>query len=77
MILTFTKTRQNIEIKDTPIPYQRQVDHGLTQLFLSVRVFNVVRLVDYINQMLRFCDTPEHLADAGSQLPTITDVHPS
>ena len=77
MILTFTKTRQNIEIKDTPIPRQRQVDHGLTQLFLSIRIFNVVSLVDNINQMLGFCDTPEHLANAGSQLPTVTDVHPS
>ena len=47
------------------------MDHGLSQLGLLVRMFDEVGLVDDIDQVVRFYDTPEHLIEAEAQLPLV------
>ena len=53
----------------TPIARPSEMDHGLPQLGLSGRMFDEIDLIDYIDQVLRFGDAPEHLIDAHAQLP--------
>ena len=45
--------------------------HRLAQLGLFVRMFDEVRLVDYIHQMARFRDSPEDAVDTEAQLPLV------
>lgn len=73
---SFTKPYEEIEIQNTPIPPQGQIDHGLPEFFLTIRVFKIVSLIDYIDEMLGFCYSPENLAHTCAQLPAISDMNP-
>ena len=60
----FAEAGQDEEAEVAPVAQQVQVGHGLAQLVFRVDVLDQVGLVDDIDQMARFGDAPEDLADA-------------
>ena len=62
---------QHVQIQDAPIPLQREIHHGLAELFLIVDVLDCIALVDDVDQMHRLRRAPEHLANTRHERPAI------
>ena len=74
--ISFTKPGQQIEIQHPPIPKQREIDHRLTKLLLSIRIFNIVCLIDNVHQVPGFRNAPENLANTCSKFPGVGNMNP-
>ena len=65
----FAEAGQDEKVEPAPILLHTQIDHRLAELVLLVDILQRVGLVDDVDQMARFGDTPEDLVDAAQQVP--------
>ena len=68
---------QNKKVHCSPVPYQRQIDHGLAQFIFTVGILGKITLIDDIHQMLGLGDTPEFFSDTEAQLPVARYFYPA
>ena len=58
-------------VNGSPLQFERDVDHGLSQLVLTVDVLHAVGLIDDVDQVMGFGLAPEDLPGTCKQCPAI------
>ena len=74
IILSDTEKRQRIGAQRAIAAGIRKFDHSLAELLFTINAFDIIGLVDDIDEMEKFCHPPKFLINADGRLESATDI---